>query len=770
MFLCKQAGPYSALMVSGMLLAAVLMAGCERDGASSKPAEAQGPATYVGAAACGECHAGELKAWQGSHHELAMQTASEATVLGDFSDAVFKSAGQTTTFFRRDGGYFVNTDGPDGKPADYAISYTFGVTPLQQYLVEFPDGRLQALSISWDSRPAAQGGQRWFHLYAGQNVTHEHPLHWTKPSQNWNFMCAECHSTDLRRNYDVATDRFATQWSDINVACEACHGPASNHLAWARAPESRRNIDQSLGLVARFEPRAAWNIDALSGKPQRAVPRKAQTELETCALCHARRAQLLEGHQPGKALADTHLPALLTAGLYHADGQMQDEVYNYGSFLQSRMHAQGVSCSDCHEPHSLKLRAAGSAVCAQCHATDRYAVASHHRHASGSAAAECAACHMPVRTYMGVDQRHDHSFRIPRPDLSQSLATPNACNDCHADRSAAWAADAVTRWHGPERKGLQNFAPALQAARSMQLNAPQLLIEVARDATQPAIARATALSELAPWLSPARFATLNRGLDDPDPLVRIGALQGLDGMPPEQRWATAGPMLRDPVRAVRMTVVAYLLAVPPGQLQPAQREALEQGIQEYLQVQMTNADRAEARANIALIWQYRGDAQRAENELLAALRLDPSFVPARVNLADLYRALGRETDAEQVLRAGLAVYPEDASLHYALGLSLVRAQRLPEAIRSLQRAAALAPGVPRYAYVHAIALDSRGEAAQALRVLRDSQRRHPADGDTLQALVDLLRKRGDQSAALVYARQLAVLYPEVTQTDLAPQQ
>lgn len=749
-----------------LLFTALLVSGCDGDGARGKPAASQPPATYVGASACTQCHAGALQAWQGSHHELAMQVASEATVLGDFSNAVFKSVGQTTTFFRRDGGYYVNTDGPDGKLADYAIKYTFGVTPLQQYLIEFPDGRLQALSISWDSRSAEQGGQRWFHLYPGQNISHADPLHWTKPSQNWNFMCAECHSTDLRRNYDVATDRFTTQWSDIDVACEACHGPASNHLAWAKTPESQRKADETLGLVARFEPRAAWQMDATTGTAQRAVPRTTQTELETCALCHSRRAQLLEGHQPGKPIADTHLPALLTADLYHADGQMQDEVYNYGSFLQSRMHAQGVSCSDCHEPHSLKLRAPGSAVCAQCHATDKYAAVSHHRHAADSPAAECAACHMPVRTYMVVDDRHDHSFRVPRPDLSQRLGTPNACNDCHADRSAAWAADAVTRWHGPQRKGLQNFAPALQAARTMQLNAPQLLSDVAADKTQPAIARATALSELAPWLSPARFATLNHGLDDPDPLVRIGALQGLEGMPPEQRWATAGPMLKDPVRAVRMAVVDYLLAVLPGTLQPAQRQVLEQGIEEYLQVQMTNADRAAARVNIALIWQYRGDAPRAESELQAALRLDPSFTPARVNLADLYRALGRETDGEQVLRSGLKAFPDDASLHHVLGLNLVRTQRMPAALRALQRAAELAPEVPRYAYVYAIALDSTGATVQALRVLRDSQRRHPADGETLQALVDLLGKRGDESAARGYARQLAGLYPETAQTDL----
>ena len=747
-----------ASLIGAALLLALALSGCGRDGKQPVPTSPTSPATYVGAKSCSQCHAVEFKAWQGSHHDLAMQVASEQTVLGNFANATFKSGNQTSTFFRRDAGYFINTEGPDGKLADYEIKYTFGVTPLQQYLVEFPDGRLQALSISWDSRPVEQGGQRWFHLYPGQKITHTDPLHWTKPSQNWNFMCAECHSTDLRRNYDVAQDQFATTWSDINVACEACHGPASKHLAWAAA--GKRESDATRGLVARFEPRAAWMPDPATGNAKRATPRQSQTELETCALCHARRAQLMEGHVPGKPLADTHLPALLTAGLYHADGQMQDEVYNYGSFLQSRMHSQGVSCSDCHEPHSLKLRAEGSAVCAQCHAPATYAAVTHHRHATGSAGAECAACHMPVRTYMVVDRRHDHSFRIPRPDLSVTLGTPNACTDCHADKAPAWAAAAISGWFGPERKGFQTFGPALQAARTMQLTAPRLLTDIASDPVQPAIARATALAELAPWLTEERFSTLNRGLDDPDPLVRIGALAGLEGMPVEQRWAAAGPLLKDPVRGVRMAVVSFLLAVPSAQLQEPQRQVLDKGIEEYLAVQKTNADRAEARANVSLIWQYRGDAVRAESELREALRLDPAFTPARVNLADLYRALGREADGERVLRDGLAASPKEASLHHALGLSLVRAQRLPDALKSLRRAAGLAPDSVRYAYVYAIALNSAGRATDALRVLADSQRRHPADRDTLLALVDLLQTRGDRAGALGYARQLAELYPD----------
>ena len=192
-------------------------------------------AAFVGSAQCASCHEGSYQAWKGSQHALAMQHASEQAVLGDFGGAKFRYAGIESTFFRRDGKFFVRTDGPDGKLADFEVKYAFGVDPLQQYLVEFPDGRLQALSIAWDARPKASGGQRWFHLYPKEKIDFRDELHWTKRSQNWNFMCADCHSTNLRKAYDAATDRFKSTWSEISVGCEACHGPGSAHVEWAKA-------------------------------------------------------------------------------------------------------------------------------------------------------------------------------------------------------------------------------------------------------------------------------------------------------------------------------------------------------------------------------------------------------------------------------------------------------------------------------------------------------------------------------------------------------
>ena len=415
--------------------------------------DSQASATFIGRERCAACHPHQQEAWLGSHHDLAMQEARDDTVRGDFNDASFTHFGVTSRFFRRNGGFFINTEGPDGKLADYEISHTFGVTPLQQYLVSFPDGRMQALSIAWDSRPREAGGGRWFHLYPDERIPPEDELHWTRPSQNWNWMCAECHSTNLRRNYDSATDRYRTIWSEIDVSCEACHGPGSNHLAWAEGMAANQAPDPALvatkGLVVALDERrgVTWS-PAADGKPVRNPPPRGHREVEVCAQCHARRAGLADGLNHGAPLLETHDPVLLSPGLYFADGQQQDEVYTYGSFLQSRMHAQGVTCSDCHDPHSGRLRTPGNSLCAQCHPPARYDQPGHSLHPHGSAGAQCVACHMPVRTYMVVDPRHDHAMRVPRPDLSQRLGTPDPCTACHQDKDTAWAAEVIAAAFG----------------------------------------------------------------------------------------------------------------------------------------------------------------------------------------------------------------------------------------------------------------------------------------------------------------------------------
>src|SRR6185436_19298303 len=241
-------------VAAAVALATALAASAQRPTpAAATPAPVA--ATYVGSAQCASCHAQQHAAWKGSDHDLAMQVATTDSVLGNFASAKFMYAAITSTFSRRDGKFFVNTDGPDGKLGNFEIKYTFGVRPLQQYLIELPGGRMQALGIAWDSRPKAQGGQRWFHLYPGQNLKAGDPLHWTGVQQNWNFQCAECHSTDLRKNFDATTGIFHTTWAEVNVACEACHGPGSNHVAWAEKHGDYAALASTKGLAAALDER-----------------------------------------------------------------------------------------------------------------------------------------------------------------------------------------------------------------------------------------------------------------------------------------------------------------------------------------------------------------------------------------------------------------------------------------------------------------------------------------------------------------------------------
>jgi predicted CXXCH cytochrome family protein len=713
---------------------------------ASAPEPAAATAAYVGSAACAGCHAQETGAWRGSQHERAMQPAAEDTVLGDFSGAPHGSKRTSHTFFRRDGKYFVRTDDASGKLTDHEIRYTFGVYPLQQYLVDVGGGRLQALGAAWDARPRAEGGQRWFHLYPARSLHAGDPMHWTGIDQNWNYQCADCHSTNLRKGYEESSATFSTTWTDLSVGCEACHGPGSQHVEWARHPE-RRMPGKGLAAVLDERHGVTWTIDAASGNPVRSQPRTSNREIETCARCHARRGQFSDAWHAGEPLGDAFRPALLSAGLYYPDGQQRDEVYIHGSFLQSRMQARGVTCSDCHDPHTQKLRAPGNAVCAQCHTAGKYDSRSHTHHASGSAGSQCAACHMPATTYMLIDPRRDHSLRIPRPDRSVALGTPNACNGCHTDRSPKWAAEQVGGWFAQRRPGFQSFAEAFEAADRGAPGARDQLIQIAADAAQPPIVRASALERLGRLLAPAALPALKAALGHSDYLIRMAAVQALASADAATRSQALPAMLEDAVRVVRMDAARALAGEPEAQLSPADRALFDRALDEYVAAQRFNADRPEAHAALGSLHAARKQAPQAEAAYRKAIALDPTFVPAYLNLGDLLRELGRERDAERRIREALERSPRSAPAHHALGLSLVRTGQTPQALAELAEAVRLEPANARFAYVHAVALHDTGRRAEALRVLRRALAGNPYDRYLLFALATYEQEAGDIEAA-----------------------
>ncbi|KUJ84595.1 hypothetical protein AWR36_002720 [Microbulbifer flavimaris] len=684
-----------------------------------------------------------------------MQVASDKTVLGNFEDTQFEYFGTTSRFFTRDDRYFVRTDGPDGQLHDYPIAYTFGVHPLQQYLVEFPGGRLQALSLAWDSRDKADGGQRWFHLNPDEHIKAGDELHWTGLNYNWNFMCADCHSTNLQKGFDLTSQTYDTTWSEMDVGCEACHGPGSDHVEWAKSPtRSSSTRPPDLGFPVSYAKRktALWSMDHDTGIARLAAETETQAELETCAQCHSRRATAFPGAKAGSAVLDHFNLSLLDAGLYHADGQINDEVFVYGSFLQSKMHAAGVTCSNCHDPHSLELRVEGNGVCAQCHMPARFDTAEHHFHPPESAGSQCVSCHMPAKTYMQVDARRDHSFRIPRPDLSDRLQSPNACTGCHTDKPNQWAASVLKEKFGKPFE--PHFGEAIFAGRHGLPGAEAQLMALIADDSQPAIARATAVGLLPRYLSQQSAQLLQVIAQGDEKLLNLGLAKSIPLAPEQIQPALAIPLLYEGKRVTEALAANAIVSTPPERLPDQVRKRFNDAVSNYLASEKFNSDRPESLTNLASVHQQKGNLEQAELFYRRALSIAPHFTPAYVNLAELYRSNGREQDAERLLYTALDRVTEKALVQHSLGLSLVRQQRNEEALEFLRLAAESDSSPAHFIYVYAIGQHSAGRTDAALATLEQGLQRFPHDPQILSALISLNREVGNRTKAEHYERRL----------------
>ena len=721
-------------------------------------------ATYVGPQPCAQCHAQQVQAWRSSHHAQAMQAANNSTVLGNFNDVHFAKDGVASSFFKKDSEFYVRTDGSYGKLQDFDFPYTFGVSPLQQYLVLFPDGRLQAYVVAWDSRSREHDGQRWFYLYPDQKIRPSDPLHWTGRNQTWNYMCADCHATNLQKNYDLAKDSYATKWSDIDVSCEACHGPGSNHIVWAQTHKkgSSKESDGPKGLVVDLRPaKGSWSTlnSWESGTRHWQGQTRFHNEINACAPCHSRRHKITSDYQPGQPFLDAYVPSLLEEGIYYADGQVLDQDYEWGSFIQSKMYREGVTCSDCHDPHSGKLPPGSmNSLCGTCHLLGKFGIEDHHHHKTESTGAQCVNCHMAARTDMVVGVEHDHSFRLPRPDFSIAYGTPNACNQCHKDKSNSWAADTIVKWYGSSRRREGHFVEAIDAGRRGLPNAERALTALIVDSAQPGIARATALSLLPQYLTPYSFPVLPASLGD-DPLVRREAVRALAPLTPQDRVRLGAPLLTDPVRSVRIEAARVLAGTSPSLLQGAQKTAFDRAISELIASEMASAERPESHMDLALLYARMERPSDTESELKIALHLDPNFVPAMVSLADLYGAQNRDDEAQRWLEKAIAVAPNAAEPIYALALLKIKQKKYGDVINLLAKAATLRPENLAYSYVYAVALNSSGHTDQAIAILQQAHQRRPADRQILIGLIAFERDKANLSSAITYARQLVELAP-----------
>lgn len=693
---------------------------------------------FVDEKRCASCHASQAAAFAKSNHAKAMAVADDSTVRANFDGARYEHDGVLTTFFKRGGRYFVRTEGPDGKQAEFQVKYTFAYEPLQQYLVDIGGGRLQALDIAWDTNK-----REWFWLGVGKPAKPGTTYHWTGPFYRWNRTCIDCHSTDPQANFQPETGEYKSTYVATSIGCQSCHGSGAKHVEWAEAGAS-----QSLSNFGL-----------------------APADQNVCLGCHSRRTKLLNGHEPGRAFLDHFSPSLLRPDLYFPDGQILDEVFEYGSFQQSKMARAGVVCLDCHKQHEATLKADGNAVCTQCHAGTKperftnfdpsgsFDTPAHTHHPAGAAGALCANCHMPQRAYMKVDPRRDHSFVIPRPDLSIAYGTPNACTTCHATQTNAWAAETMDEWYGTAWRERPTIAHAFAGAAQNDPAAIEALRALVADREQAGIVKGSAIVEMGRLGGDAVFADVAAAAASPDPLVRLGSAQAAGSLPPELRLNAIGKLLTDETRAVRLATVTALGNAPTNDLLGDQRRSFDVALEDLRAYLQANADMAEAQNAYGLFLMGQRQADAAEAALRRAISLDSSLAGAHANLAELYRATGQNEKSETTYAEAIAISPEDPLLRYGHALALVRAQDLAGAIEELERSVRLAPANARYRTTLAIALDSAGRPDDAFASLDEAVAGGVADADLLSAAIQIGLKLRRYQETLKHAEALALLRP-----------
>lgn len=609
---------------------------------------------YVGSGACKSCHLNAWKNWQGSHHALAWQPPGGSFVTSaPFAGENLMHDGGLTTFFRRAGKLLVNTTDRMGEPRDYTVTGIVGAWPLQQFLVEKSPGRTQVLDLAWDVER-----KRWYDLYPSIDIAGDDGLHWTGAYKSWDARCAECHATGFRKVFEPATMTYASDWAEMAVGCEACHGPGQAHLAWAQA--AKLPDDGTVGAKGlRFD----------SSDPS--------AQIGQCAFCHSRRSPFgIASPIAGDDFNDHYALTLLGPGMYHPDGQILGEAYVYGSFLQSRMAQAGVRCSDCHQVHSATLAGTGNELCTRCHnpagnpkfpelVRADYNGPAHHFHEIGQPGADCVDCHMRAEIYMGIDDRRDHSFRVPRPDLSAALGTPNACLDCHTDRSNAWAIEMVERHKTQNRLGEPHIAELLATAWQGRPDIRAILIEAAKT-EQPAIVRASLLQAIANATNPTLSTQTIPFLRDSDPLVRRAAIALQQGADPVVRTKRLAPLLSDPAKAVRIEAVRNLIDAPIDRLSTAQVEPFKRAAQDYFASLSATADFPETQLAIGGTAMARRQFDAALMALTKATTMDPQLVEAWQLRVRILVAMDNHEAAASTLHAAMQANPENALLKQLL--------------------------------------------------------------------------------------------------------
>ena len=710
-------------------------------------------AAYAGSASCRECHEEEHELWRTSNHALAEREVEPAMDQRAFDPGRgFTHGSQSTTASWTNDTPAVTCIGLSGKQEMHPVVRVIGNTPLRQFLVTFPGGRLQTLEVAYDPR-----SNQWFNVYGSEDRKPGEWGHWTGRGMNWNYMCASCHNTRLRRNYDPADDSYHTTMAEPSVGCEACHGPLRSHNDWQR----------QFGKTDAKDPTVTKR-----GKAQ---------VMDNCGSCHARRTQLTSEFKPGDDfLDDFELVTVDRTERYYADGQVRDEDYEYGSFLGSRMHQRGVTCTDCHNPHSMKTLLPGNWLCLRCHGggdTNAPAInpVTHSRHrvhgfdTNGQpvnldltkyrpkeipeTGGECVNCHMPQTVYMQRHWRHDHGFTSPDPALTKQFGIPNACNRCHQNKDADWAMRFCAEWYGAKmERATRKRAQLIARSQRGETGARADLVSWLEKEDIP-YWQAVAFGLLGQWSDrPETFEVLRQGLGNTNALVRTAAAGALEATVSDSPAAVEALRLRleDPVRSVRIAAAAALRAI----LDPASHAG--QDFERYLE---NNADEPSGQMQLGVFYFSRNDLPASLDHFRKAVEWDPYAVPMRQELAVVLSTLNRPDEAARELEQACRLAPRDAESHYKLGLAYNELGNLARATRELETVVQLDPRHSDGWYNLGLAQNTLGETEAALESLLQAEVIDPRQAKIPYARATILAHLARNKEAANEAEKALALNP-----------
>ena len=701
-------------------------------------------AGYAGSATCLECHEVAYTAWMDSNHGLAEREFTMTMDEKAFSPKQTLVHGKDTseTFLDADGFAKILTRGLGNQRRAYPVVRIIGNDPLRQFLIPAPGGRLQTCDVSYDPHK-----NELFDVYGEEERNPGDWGAWTGQGMNWNAMCAACHNTRLRKNYEPTTNSYHTKMAEMSVGCEACHGPMKDHVAWHKNPPpgvSKEAKDPTIKRQSRDQM------------------------LDTCAACHARRSEITGDLIPGESFFD-HFSLTLTdqTDTYHPDGQVRDENYEFASFISSRMGHVGIRCVDCHEPHSGKRLIPGNLLCMRCHGggTQPPATvvdpATHGHHAQGSVGNDCTSCHMPVTHYMQRHPRHDHGFTIPDPLLTVESGIPNACNRCHTDKDAQWALKAANEWYGEKlNRPTRARAQLIARARRGDATARDGLIQLLK--TEPIAAwKATACHLLERWaMDPQTTHALLGQLADSSPLIREAATRSLVHSVRQQNETVRKalqPLLEDPVRSVRVAA-AWALVDKLDLNSKAGRELVH--------MLDLNSDQPTGRMQLSQFAFLRGDTTAAIQQIRKAIEWDPNSPPFHHDLAILLSTTGDSQGAIKALENAIRLAPEDPEYHFKLALAWNEAGNLRESITALEKTVQLDPANARAWYNLGLALSGINQPQEAVAALLKGESADPSDAAIPYARATILARFGRRQEALAAATralQLRQDFPEAIQ-------